>query len=704
MTLSKIWEKLRKKNKNQYRQLLFCVGFAMMLITSYLMMLMSPLIQQTLPEGGDSRKQVYMIFALAAVGCIVFVSYAAGLFLRYKSRETGVLLALGADKKHVGRALKADIVRCGALSMAAGLLGGCILSWIIGTAFKAVMSEVTDQSFSFTLPGIILSIVYALILMGLLMVLTSRFMKRSNIMDILNEQRKQEPLRKMVSSAYLVRGIIFLLAGVLLGFVMPTVVVNLTKHYLGAWTNLFYLLALVGLYQLLVYSVSCHKRGRHSQRYYSNLVSYGMLKFQGRSIVRNMLVITLLLLGGLFAVFYVPTNNAAMSSSLSAYESMYGYYYTDDMDPITQDDVEKIASDYGVTVENYRQATMIQAVGSGVNRDDTDDNGDLIEIYEDRHCLYEFISASDYQHLSGQQVDIEPGTYRLIQLPDSQENLFFRFDDMDKVYLDRTNTFMPMEYAGNLTYVSLVQGRGFDYEARMVVNDSDFQRIMDGTALFPEETQVLFDSRGGDELEFSRELYRQFGSSIPEDMKVSGSYDFWAKMQADEAGEEYGYDGIFTYDPDNPVKEADWLYEPHFIPMEEAYATASYAVYLMLFVYVAIVCLAAVGIISWSRSRSVGLSNAPVLSDLRKLGADRIYLRMLLRQQIKKVYVLPTIIGCVGMLAFELLLLNMNDGRLDSSELLTMAVCCLVALAAALYQYLLYRFSLKNVTGMLGLG
>ena len=263
MTLSKIWEKLRKKNKNQYRQLLFCVGFAMMLITSYLMMLMSPLIQQTLPEGGDSRKQVYMIFALAAVGCIVFVSYAAGLFLRYKSRETGVLLALGADKKHVGRALKADIVRCGALSMAAGLLGGCILSWIIGTAFKAVMSEVTDQSFSFTLPGIILSIVYALILMGLLMVLTSRFMKRSNIMDILNEQRKQEPLRKMVSSAYLVRGIIFLLAGVLLGFVMPTVVVNLTKHYLGAWTNLFYLLALVGLYQLLVYSVSCHKRGRH---------------------------------------------------------------------------------------------------------------------------------------------------------------------------------------------------------------------------------------------------------------------------------------------------------------------------------------------------------------------------------------------------------------------------------------------------------
>ena len=49
------------------------------------------------------------------------------------------------------------------------------------------------------------------------------------------------------------------------------------------------------------------------------------------------------------------------------------------------------------------------------------------------------------------------------------------------------------------------------------------------------------------------------------------------------------------------------------------------------------------------------------------------------------------------MLAFELLLLNMNDGRLDSSELLTMAVCCLLALAAALYQYLLYRTPVENV-------
>lgn len=95
-----------------------------MLITSYLMMLQSPLIQNTLPEGGDSRKQVYMIFALAAVGCVIFIAYATGLFLRYKSREIGVFLALGTDKRKVRRTLIAEIATCVAVTSAVGFVGG----------------------------------------------------------------------------------------------------------------------------------------------------------------------------------------------------------------------------------------------------------------------------------------------------------------------------------------------------------------------------------------------------------------------------------------------------------------------------------------------------------------------------------------------------------------------------------------------------
>lgn len=95
MTLTKVWKKLREKNREQYRQFYFCVGFAVMLVSSYLLMLNSPLVQKTLPDGGDSRKQVYMMLCLAMVGCMIFVVYAANLFLRYKSREIGVFSGTG---------------------------------------------------------------------------------------------------------------------------------------------------------------------------------------------------------------------------------------------------------------------------------------------------------------------------------------------------------------------------------------------------------------------------------------------------------------------------------------------------------------------------------------------------------------------------------------------------------------------------------
>lgn len=700
MSLTKVWELLRRRNKGEYRQLRFCLGIAVMLITSYLMMLMSPLIQETLPEGGDSRKQAYMTFVLAAAGCVIFVLYAAGLFLRYKSREVGVFLALGATPKQIRIALTAEIGKCAAVTALIGIAGGSLLGWIIGTAFKQIMPETTDASFAFTLPGLSASAAYAAVLILLLMVQTRKRLRRDNILDIINEQRKQEPLKKMVSGIYLASGICLLVGGVLLGFVMPVAVANLTKHYLGAWTNLFYLAALVGLYQLLVYSISCHRRGRNPGKYYRNLVCYGMLKFQGRSIVRNMLVITLLLLGGLFAAFYTPVNSVAGQAGMQGHEAMYRYFYTQDAQVPDREKVEKLAAKYGVTIYDYRSAVLLQAVGSGVNRDDVDENGTLQEIYEKKHRVYEFLSVSDYERLTGQTADVKQGTYRMIQSADTEENLFFRFDDMDQVYLDKEDRFLPMEYAGNLVYQSLVQGRGFDNEARYVVNDRDYERIRQGTEQFPRETQVLFDSRGGDALSFSEALYCAFGQSVPENMRVCGAYDAW---QSFVQGENYSYRGLAVFDPQNPIKEADWQYEPLLLPLEEAYGLASYAVFLMLFLYVAAVCLVAVLIVGYARSQSVGLSCAQVFSDLRRLGADSAYLRRLLRQQIQKVYRLPTVIGCGGMWCFEALLLKMNDGKLTESELQTLILCGGIALAAAAMQYLFYRFSLRKVEGTLGL-
>ncbi|MCI9595725.1 MAG: FtsX-like permease family protein [Firmicutes bacterium] len=705
MTMNDIWRKLRKNNKGQYRQFRFCVGFAVMLITSYLMMLQSPLIQNTLPEGGDSRKQVYMIFVLAAVGCVIFIAYAAGLFLRYKSREVGVFLALGTNKKKVRKALLYEIAACAAATSAAGFAAGCLLAWCIGRLFELLVKGISEYRFGFTLAGFGASLIYAAVVFALVIGLAIRFMKRGNIMDILNEQRKQEPLKKIVTPKYLISGWVLLAAGILLGFLMPTAVAKMTGHYLGAWTNLFYLAALLGLYQILVYSVSCHRRGVRPQRYYNHLISYGMLKFQGRSIVRNMLVISLLLAGGLFAVFYIPQNTMTMQEGFEKCEAMYSMFYTKGAKVPDREEIYNLAKQHGVKLRDYRKAQFVQAVGSGVKRDDVDENNNLMDVYEEKHAVYEFLSVSGFEILTGQSVQVEEGAYYQIQTGDAQENLFFRFDDLDQVYLDKKDVFMKMEYKGNLVYHSLVQGYGFDAESRYVISDADYDKLKAGTSQFPRETQVLFDSDTGseeDETEkaeaFSAALYKEFGERMAEDMKVCGAFDAY---QSFLAGPGYGYAGMVRYDPKNSTKEADWQYEPQFLPLRKANGVKSYSVYMLLFLYVAVICLAAAGIISFARSQSVGLSSQQVFQDLERLGADRQYLNKLLAKQVRKVYVLPTAIGTIGIFAFEALLLQGNDGRLTADELKLLPIIVLVLLVTAAYQYSVYRFSMKKVAEML---
>ena len=64
MKLSGLFAKLRKNNKKEYLQFQFCMTLSILLITSYLVMYGSDLVQKTLPNGGDSRKVADMIFVL----------------------------------------------------------------------------------------------------------------------------------------------------------------------------------------------------------------------------------------------------------------------------------------------------------------------------------------------------------------------------------------------------------------------------------------------------------------------------------------------------------------------------------------------------------------------------------------------------------------------------------------------------------------
>jgi ABC-type antimicrobial peptide transport system permease subunit len=150
---------------------------------------------RVLPEGGDSRKQMYMIFTIAVAGCAMFTVYASSLFFKSKSREVGVMMALGATKRQLSRQLLGDVGVVAALGSVAGLLLGTPLSFVIWQIFRLLVVDSVDMSFSISLAGYLWGIAFAVVCVAMLFWMAVRFLRRSNIMDIMNEQRKSEPIR-----------------------------------------------------------------------------------------------------------------------------------------------------------------------------------------------------------------------------------------------------------------------------------------------------------------------------------------------------------------------------------------------------------------------------------------------------------------------------------------------------------------------------
>lgn len=656
MTLRNLWGKLRKRNKGDYRQFQFSTAFAVMLISSFLILVCSPLIQGALPEGGDSEKQIWMSFGVSAIGCVVFVLYVTKLFLRYKSREIGIFLALGAEKHTLKRSLAGELAQMTAVCSAIGILLGAVIAFTTGNIIEVLIADVYDGNFTFTASGLLLSVCYALVLFLFIQFQAGRAMKRTNVMEVINEQRRQEPMKKSVSKAYLISGIALALAGIFCALILPQIVAYTTGIFLGAWTNAFYLAAVFGVYRVLVYAVS-----------------------------------------------YLPMM-LSDSSSERGYEAEYSCRCLNDADEPSESGINDLAEAYGITVENYREGDFLRVFGSGTERDAAENN-QLIETYYDRFAQYDVTSASEFEKLTGISLDIPAGSYYQIIGSTSYENIWNHFGDMDKLYIESEDAYLPLSYIDTVPYESLnISGdNNMGDASRFVVSDADFDRLKAGLSDSSLETQVLFDTEGNtsDEIAFSNELFRTFAEGMSDGMDVLTYYN---AASAEREGAEYTetFSGAVV-DPENPLKAADWQFAPQLVPLLDQQMIMALAARLLTFSYIFIICIAAVGVIGYTRSQSVGLTNQQAFEDIRRLGADRQYRRALMRRQLRKVFVLPTILGAGLCLLYELLMRWNNDGQISAGEIKSMLIITVIAAVIAVYQYAVYRLSIRKTGRLLKL-
>ena len=107
-------KELRYYNRKNYYLLFLCLFLSELLITAYAVMMQSPTVLTILPEGGDSRKQVSMIFFLAVFNIQIQGnrdSYGAGRFCQAAWGEAAAGAAVGFGHFLFGRHGAGDAAR-----------------------------------------------------------------------------------------------------------------------------------------------------------------------------------------------------------------------------------------------------------------------------------------------------------------------------------------------------------------------------------------------------------------------------------------------------------------------------------------------------------------------------------------------------------------------------------------------------------------
>lgn len=707
MTLSRIFDKLRRYNRKNGMLYIFCNFISSLLITAYSAMMFSPTVLTVLPEGGDSRKQMMMVFVLACVGCIVFTIYAASLFYRVKSKEIGTMLLLGASKRTVGMELLKEAGFLSAASSLAGAALGIPFAWVLWYLFRLFVVDSSEMALSFDLKCLLISAAFLFIVVAAAFVLGVLYLKKTDLMEIVNTVHRNESLR-VVRKWFGPVGLVLFMIGAVFGYSAPGLYMNTFSAYPPIWVNMAYAPVFVGLYMLLLHIV-VNGIGISSKKKYKGLISRSMMKFQGRQTVNNLLVVTVLIAGGLFGAFYTPMLGTGQTIATEARYFDYGVHYpvslSDELSQTTEKgNVNSMAQSFNLDgIKDWRKTDAVILAASGTTQIE-EENGKFHYEYVPVLSSYRFLPDTRYSMLTGKNLDVMPGEYIALNQPGNPDSYMVPAD-ADLLTNMTTRKTLAIQFAG---YVgdSMLGDRGY-----LVIDEADYLEISQGLSDEWKENVLFFNVNGEDNFSFARKYFDTFvdGFAACADRKqyeIVEPYDPVVKISEEEQGRVYWGDtdrmSKINYDDrDSSDFRLYWKYMPFSKTLDNHDFMKTMAVYLMMFLFIALICLAVAMIICYTRSLTIAINNRYVFDDLKRLGASPVFLLKEVRRQTHVVFTIPAALGSTAIYAFYGMIMYANDGSFAASELAGMTVCLAVVLAIAAVIYLIYRLTMKQMRAIL---
>ncbi|WP_148410677.1 FtsX-like permease family protein [Murimonas intestini] len=212
--LSKLALRNVKRSMKDYSVYMITVTIAFSLMYAFNMVVFSDDIQG-LNQTLSSLSIVIVMISLIVIFVIAWlVHYMNRFMLEKRSRELGTYMLLGITNKKIARMFMTENVIMGAAAALAGFLAGSMIYQVLTLIIMNLFEVAYTVHASFSLPAVLLTLLYVFIIYAFSMLRTGRKLKKIKICDLLYAEKRNE---NAVLSSKKSHWILFVVSFLLLG-------------------------------------------------------------------------------------------------------------------------------------------------------------------------------------------------------------------------------------------------------------------------------------------------------------------------------------------------------------------------------------------------------------------------------------------------------------------------------------------------------
>ena len=460
MTLNDISRKLFKNSRKQYGLFFFSVVFSIAMTGAYGVLQYSPTVTNVLVDGGSTQTISQAMFFGSMLGIIVFLVYADSIFLKYKSREIGIFLSLGIDRRSVQKIVVKEYTLLFQFAVLVGLLLSVPLAYLCWSLLNLFL-ETQETAFSIGWVGLIIAVLFSLLNWFILRTINRRYIKNVDILKIIKTSDENETA-KSGNLFLLILGALLVPAGIVAFFTLQNIggFLNTLLAFVGLAG------AVLGVYLLIIQCASIGDilKKYNDKAYYKNIVFYNLLKQKIRQYTRSIFVATLLITFTVFGIGFIAAGfidgyNVALNEP---YDYTINATYEH---PMTESRIEEIAEESNTVITSIKHIDCLLLGVQNNYKNGERDWGSRIVVSED-----------NFHVLSGAAISVPKGSYT-VYYDSSMEYKLNAFSAESSLFYNPT-TEQEFYFIQNepICYDGLFNTRSV-FSSFLILNNEDYRTI-----------------------------------------------------------------------------------------------------------------------------------------------------------------------------------------------------------------------------------